>query len=102
MPGIWEISQTVVWIAIGIAIGWWLSAAMRRRDLEHAVLEARTDLLTGMPNRRAFDEALQDRLSDAAGPTTIALLDVDHFKQINDTHGHPMGDSVLNLSLIHI
>jgi diguanylate cyclase (GGDEF)-like protein len=58
---------------------------------------ARTDQLTGVPNRRAFDELLPDVLSSiAAGtPLCLALLDLDLFKDYNDTFGHPAGDQFL-------
>lgn len=58
---------------------------------------AYTDVLTGLPNRRNFSEALDERLRLAAGQTTLALLfvDVDDFKHINDTLGHEAGDAVL-------
>lgn len=61
---------------------------------------SRTDALTGLPNRRAFDAALHaalDGLTDtlpSRGPS-VALVDIDHFKTINDLHGHPTGDRVL-------
>lgn len=58
---------------------------------------SRTDALTGLPNRRAFDAALQaaaGRMGDAGG-LAVALIDIDHFKTINDLHGHPVGDQVL-------
>jgi PAS domain S-box-containing protein len=60
--------------------------------------QARVDPLTGLPNRRAFDERL--RLSVARNrrnrkQMALLFLDVDHFKQINDTHGHGVGDQVL-------
>jgi diguanylate cyclase (GGDEF)-like protein len=51
------------------------------------------DELTGLPGRRALDEQLR-----ALGPHyTIAMVDVDHFKKFNDTHGHDIGDQVLKL-----
>jgi diguanylate cyclase (GGDEF)-like protein len=53
---------------------------------------AATDPLTGLPNRRAWDEALS-RLPN--GPMCIAILDLDQFKQVNDAHGHTIGDAVL-------
>ncbi|GAA0510816.1 hypothetical protein GCM10008937_18360 [Deinococcus depolymerans] len=61
----------------------------RYRDGERAL---RRDTLTGLLNRRAFDE--QARAS-AVGSWALALLDVDHFKGVNDTHGHTAGDRVL-------
>jgi diguanylate cyclase (GGDEF)-like protein len=51
------------------------------------------DELTGLPGRRAFDQALA-RLS---GPRTVAMVDVDHFKSFNDRYGHEVGDQVLKL-----
>lgn len=51
------------------------------------------DELTGLPGRRALDE----RLVALAPVYTIAMIDVDHFKQFNDTHGHDVGDQVLKL-----
>jgi len=58
---------------------------------------ARTDVLTGLSNRTVFREAL-DRglaLSAAGRPMAVFYLDLDHFKTINDTLGHPMGDALL-------
>jgi diguanylate cyclase len=60
--------------------------------------EARTDGLTGLLNRRAFDKATDDLFSAWTGKQqsfSLGLIDIDHFKQINDTHGHPAGDTVL-------
>jgi len=51
------------------------------------------DALTGLPNRRA----LEDQLRALAPPYTVAMVDVDHFKQFNDLHGHDIGDQVLKL-----
>jgi diguanylate cyclase (GGDEF)-like protein len=59
---------------------------------------ARVDGLTGVPNRRAWDEELIRMLAHArrAGETLhVALLDLDHFKRFNDTHGHQAGDRLL-------
>jgi diguanylate cyclase (GGDEF)-like protein len=56
--------------------------------------EARTDSLTGLPNRRAWDAGLQRAMSESK-QLVIAILDLDHFKQYNDVNGHPAGDRLL-------
>lgn len=65
------------------------------QDLEQLSL---SDSLTGLANRRAFDQALQRehaRLQHAGAPLSVLLLDVDHFKCVNDHYGHATGDDYL-------
>ncbi|MEO0033391.1 MAG: hypothetical protein RIS94_3149, partial [Pseudomonadota bacterium] len=62
--------------------------------LVELTLAASTDPLTGLPNRRAFEEALDD-VGMAAGTACLVMVDIDHFKRINDRHGHQVGDEVL-------
>ncbi|HEY9253015.1 MAG TPA: diguanylate cyclase [Stenotrophomonas sp.] len=60
--------------------------------------QTRTDVLTGLPNRRAFAAALAAETArdpDAAQALSVAVIDIDHFKTINDLHGHDQGDQVL-------
>jgi two-component system, cell cycle response regulator len=67
----------------------------RSDSLEHAAL---TDSLTGMQNRRYFDDALKEYLEEfrrIGKPVGLMVLDLDHFKSVNDTHGHDVGDEVL-------
>lgn len=69
--------------------------AVANRRLANAAL---TDLLTGLPNRRAAMDQLQQVWSTADRanqPLSVMVIDVDHFKQINDTYGHAAGDMVL-------
>lgn len=59
---------------------------------------ARTDALTGLPNRRAWDEHVEAELERArrhGDPLTLAMVDLDHFKRFNDAHGHVAGDELL-------
>jgi diguanylate cyclase len=68
------------------------------QELDRTRLEARTDALSGVGNRKAFDEALQFMISKMHKTKVrfaLLLIDVDHFKWINDTHGHQSGDSVI-------
>jgi diguanylate cyclase (GGDEF)-like protein len=61
---------------------------------------ASTDPLTGMFNRRGFAEATSrviEREANAGRPVTVMILDIDHFKSINDRFGHPAGDEILKL-----
>lgn len=83
--------------------------AERTRDLDAAMQQLRSanmtlaerslrDGLTGAWNRRWLDQALADawqRARDLAQPLTLAMVDLDHFKQINDRHGHVVGDDCL-------
>lgn len=71
-----------------------------RRRLNKARREAELDHLTGLPNRRAFEAELDRQHADALAtgePLSLAFCDIDHFKRINDVHGHDAGDRVLKL-----
>lgn len=82
-----------------------LSAAQKEIQRQHQevaclVAEARTDTLTGLPNRRSFDEDLARRFDQWRRhqiPLSLLMVDVDHFKNLNDTHGHQTGDDALRL-----
>src|SRR5690606_19431546 len=72
-----------------------VSLSARSETLAHAAL---TDGLTGVQNRRYFDDALREYLVEFRRidrPISLMILDLDHFKQVNDTHGHDVGDEVL-------
>ncbi len=62
--------------------------------------QAYSDTLTGLPNRRALDERLEDEVSSARRngySFAVIMMDLDGFKEVNDTHGHSAGDEVLRL-----
>lgn len=85
-------------LALGIGIGWMLAARSFGPRLAQALGEARTDPLTGLWNRKSFDEHLVVLLSIARrylSPLSLVMLDVDHLKQINDRFGHAAGDAAL-------
>ena len=70
---------------------------LAKANTELAALSA-TDRLTGLPNRRAYDERLAElwQVSGERGePLSAVMIDVDNFKNLNDAHGHPHGDRVL-------
>jgi two-component system cell cycle response regulator len=72
------------------------------RDMEGL---SRTDALTGVWNRRAFEETMQRELLRASRhglPLSLVMLDIDHFKRINDTYGHRVGDDVLKWFGVHV
>ena len=65
---------------------------------------AQTDSLTGLPNRRSWDATLGSLLHSMAAnghPLSVALMDLDHFKDYNDTHGHAAGDQFLRDFAVH-
>lgn len=69
-----------------------------RRTLRQVRAEAMTDSLTGLANRKLFDETLRSRLREASverTPLCLLLCDIDHFKRFNDTWGHQTGDQII-------
>ncbi|MFP3526454.1 GGDEF domain-containing protein, partial [Pantoea sp. SIMBA_072] len=71
---------------------------MVRRHQASTEALATLDSLTGLPNRRSFDLLAAQALHEAqrdSGPLVALLIDLDHFKALNDTHGHLAGDEVL-------
>jgi diguanylate cyclase (GGDEF)-like protein len=89
-------------------LGLWRTRRIEARmAAERAAFEAlaHEDPLTGLPNKRAFDDRLATEIRRAAReyyPVALAVLDLDRFKQINDTWGHPVGDEALVLLAHHV
>ncbi len=69
-----------------------------RKSLEKATRDAERDHLTGLPNRRSFEALLERQYREAKAEMeslTVAFCDIDHFKRVNDMHGHDTGDRVI-------
>jgi diguanylate cyclase (GGDEF)-like protein len=81
--------------ALGFTFGVITTRRRSRRQLAAARAQALHDPLTGLPNRRAALAEVHTRL--AGGPFLLALLDLDDFKQVNDSHGHLVGDDLLRI-----
>jgi diguanylate cyclase len=71
--------------------------AKLRTELRGAVQDALTDPLTGLANRRSFDLALRGVAARRSSPAHLVMADIDHFKRVNDTHGHDIGDEILRI-----
>ncbi|MHB1375223.1 MAG: GGDEF domain-containing protein [Thauera sp.] len=79
---------------------WLVRDVTERKTRERRLAElAATDPLTGLPNRRSFlaylDAALEEGQREPTRRNALLMIDIDHFKRVNDTHGHPVGDEVL-------
>jgi diguanylate cyclase (GGDEF)-like protein len=94
---LWFFGVALVGILMFSLIAWsfWQQRAKLLQQLEEL---ARTDSLTNLTNRRAWNEEFPQQLERAKRnqqPLTVAMIDLDHFKRFNDTHGHLQGDALL-------
>jgi diguanylate cyclase (GGDEF)-like protein len=81
-----------------LAAGIFLLLVVAQRAIHESQLASETDPLSGIANRRGFDQLAQEALSRAQRmdlPVSVAIFDLDHFKRINDTFGHSTGDAVI-------
>jgi diguanylate cyclase (GGDEF)-like protein len=100
-----ELDEVLGLIALGFGLFSWSRLRAQRRETGRRIAaeaEARAlafqDPLTGLPNRRQFDQAVRAALAQpprAGGAHAVLLLDLNGFKKINDLHGHPVGDEAL-------
>ena len=85
-------------IRVGKTVLKYTESHVEQRYFEHVFNLASMDALTGAFNKRYFDETFGkelQRTQQSSTPLSIVLFDIDHFKKINDTYGHPAGDAVL-------
>lgn len=69
--------------------------AALKKKLDKSKKDAETDALTGLLNRRGFENRLHPLLKDPLSCFCLIMIDIDHFKRVNDTYGHLVGDSIL-------
>ncbi|MCA9574409.1 MAG: GGDEF domain-containing protein [Sandaracinaceae bacterium] len=99
-PDVWvylNLAFTVVLTAAVLA-GTGLAMALARARQEEINELLATDVLTGLANRRGLEDMLEREITRAQrfdAPLAVVMLDLDHFKRVNDTHGHRAGDAVL-------
>lgn len=85
-------------IRVGKTVLKYTESHVEQRYFEHVFNLASMDALTGAFNKRYFDETFSQEVTRAQQtdlPLSIVLFDIDHFKKVNDTYGHPAGDAVL-------
>jgi diguanylate cyclase (GGDEF)-like protein len=93
-----KITSQAVWPAFSVAVGVFSFLSFTEEAQGKLKIESITDPLTGILNRRGFTEALKDKTEEAwvsNHKVTLVVFDLDHFKNVNDTHGHDAGDLVL-------
>ncbi|HET9660084.1 MAG TPA: GGDEF domain-containing protein [Thermomicrobiales bacterium] len=97
----WQMTGTIAAGILGLgtfARRWWATNDRRLQQLDRAILESRTDALTGLLNRRGIEERLDEEVARAmryGHALAVLMIDLDNFKSINDRSGHAAGDHVL-------
>ncbi|HET9094049.1 MAG TPA: sensor domain-containing diguanylate cyclase [Solirubrobacteraceae bacterium] len=91
-----RVTPTETRVAVSALVAHEIAAVLARQDvIDQLTDEALTDPLTGLPNRRAWDLQIGAAMSGGPDPVSVAMIDIDRFKQFNDAHGHPAGDALL-------
>jgi diguanylate cyclase (GGDEF)-like protein len=93
----WYVLLAVVAVYVGICIALAVFAEVLHRERRSAEALALLDALTGLPNRRHAEVTLDAQFAAAGrgSPLTVVMFDLDHFKNVNDRHGHEAGDAAL-------
>jgi diguanylate cyclase (GGDEF)-like protein len=92
---VWLFVMILILMIHTIATAFMTVFMVKERGEKQLLHLANTDVLTGLKNRRAFIAGVEKRLATSAEEGSYAVIDLDHFKAINDTYGHPAGDAVL-------
>ncbi|EAQ29573.1 putative diguanylate cyclase (GGDEF) [Erythrobacter sp. NAP1] len=91
--------QVIAMTVLPVVLGMILLALVVTDEWEDQIASGRIDALTGLPNRAAFEEQVDELLARAREeriPVSLLVGDIDHFKQVNDTWGHSVGDKVIS------
>lgn len=97
------LTRSVTFVAVGMLVGLYAGRRCKLEEEREQLLRelhatAMRDQLTGLPNRRSWDERFRSELSRASRsdrPLSVAAIDIDHLKQVNDTAGHHQGDRLI-------
>ena len=96
---VWTLLAATLAVAAAFAVLLYLRVRETQRQLERSQaalrVQSERDALTGLANRRRFQETMREHGSQAAFQGALLLVDIDHFKHVNDRHGHAAGDEVL-------
>lgn len=100
-PGIFDLSIeriSAAVVAVLVTVFAWLSAVRVSTDHQELEVLASRDALTGLPNRRMMEQVLEDAVArhrDDHRSHGLLIVDIDHFKEVNDTYGHAAGDAAI-------
>lgn len=97
-PSATYILLTIIFAGIALLVGLHLVVSLRHNIEQELIQIAHSDALTGLPNRMHFESRMQQEIERCRmdmTPLCLALVDLDHFKQVNDNYGHDCGDEML-------